>query len=702
MEPKAWAGPARVGPPDLTRKPVSDDSCGVEELKQNNAASDNNRPVPQFFPFATIADLSARRMNTRVGDVESPRRGSPSEVFSRDIDRIHKDGHHKKTRWARTMAIVCAVLATVFLLSTVALAIVVGIKYSQDDKQKESTEPRQNSHFDWPAPSGSLFAHYKKAAVASDHGLCSEIGRDVLIDGGNAVDSMIATLLCIGTVNPQSSGIGGGFLMTLYNSSTGLCQSINARESAPSGATETMFVANPSESVVGYKSIATPGEVHGYWTVFNKFGSGKVTWRRLFEPSISLAHSGFPVSSNLAMVLADKEKLIREDPNMKDIFVNPRTNRVYEEGDILKRHRLANTYSLLANATDPVELFYKGGVAQTIAGEITDNGGLVNESDLAAYETLIEDSPLISGHLPGDLEMCGPPPPSSFVITQAIVNIMAQFYKDGKVDLDDPLVYHRLIEAEKFAYGQRTKLGDPRYVETSKQLVEEMMSAEYAKKIAQKIADVAQPIEFYGSDMTGMAPDHGTSHVTIIDAQGNAVSTTSTINQIFGAVRASPTLGIVWNDQMDDFSSPGLKNSFGYAPSETNFIAPGKRPMSSMSPMIIYNKNENRVEMVVGASGGSYIISSTAQTVVRSLLFNQTVKQAVDSPRFHNQYLPEATECEEAVPIELRKVLVEQYKQNFTMVPKQKSVVQALQSEEGFINGNSDFRRATATYPAGY
>ncbi|ULT90561.1 hypothetical protein L3Y34_008704 [Caenorhabditis briggsae] len=653
-------------------------------------------------------------MITRVGDVESPRRGSPSEVFSSDINHIHRNRKEEKKGCSKWTTIALGVIAIIFLLTTIALAIVVGIKYSEDDKltseaiiQRDETGKAQ---FDWPTPSGSLFAHYKKAAVTSDHGLCSEIGRDVLIEGGNAVDAMIASLLCIGTVNPQSSGIGGGFVMTLYNASTGMCQTINARETAPAAATETMFVENPKESVMGYKSIATPSELHGFWTVFNLYGSGKITWARLFQPSITLAHDGFPVSSNLAMVLADKEKYIREEETMKDIFVNPKTNRVYEEGDILKRQRLASTYALLANATDPVELFYKGGMAQTIAGEITNNGGFVNESDLASYETLIDDAPLLSTHLPGDYEMCGPPPPSSFVITQSIIQVMAQFYKDGQVDLDDPLVYHRLIEAEKFAYAQRTKLGDIKFVESARALVDDMMTEEHTKKIAALIKDTAQPLDYYGGDKKDMpdsetinkAPDHGTSHVSIIDSHGNAVSCTSTVNQILGSMRASPTLGIVWNDQMDDFSTPGQKNSFGYAPSETNFIVPGKRPMSSMSPMIIYNKNENRVEMVAGASGGSYIISSTAQTVIRTLLFNQTVKAAIDAPRFHNQYLPEATETEEAMPKALRDVLVEQYKQNFTVVPRQKSVVQGLISIEGFVEGNSDFRRKTATYPAGY
>ncbi|EYC44186.1 hypothetical protein Y032_0469g2024 [Ancylostoma ceylanicum] len=198
-------------------------------------------------------------------------------------------------------------------------------------------------------------------------------------------------------------------------------------------------------------------------------------------------------------------------------------------------------------------------------------------------------------------------------------------------------------------------------------------------------------------------PDHGTSHVTVIDHDGNAVSCTSTINQIFGSMRASQTLGIIWNDEMDDFSTPGASNAFGFAPSPSNFIAPGKRPMSSMSPMVIYNKNENNIVMVVGASGGSFIISATAQTVIRTMLFNQTVKEAVDAPRLHNQFLPHVTQYEKPVPEEIVTLLTNVYKQNMTMVEKQKSVVQALeQHPDGFIHGNSDFRRQTATYPAGY
>ncbi|VDO78004.1 unnamed protein product [Haemonchus placei] len=577
-----------------------------------------------------------------------------------------------KMRCNRSVAILCAVLAIVFMISTIALAVVVGVKYSKDSELEEElnrsggehhpnaarpggvkedsdqaatadADLRDDSprHIHWPQPSGSLYAQFKRAAVASDHGFCSEIGRDVLIDGGNAVDSMIATLLCIGVVNPQSSGLGGGFLMTLYNASTGRCQTINARESAPLAATEDMFKNDTSQAVYGYRAIATPSELHGFWTVFKKFGSGKVEWSRLFEPSIKLAMNGFPFPVDSFW---NNAPLCQLSWRM-EIFVNRITGRVYEEGDIMKRERYGFTLQLLANASDPVDLFYKGGMAQTIAGEITENGGIIDAKDLASYETLIDEIPLIASGLSGDLEMCGPPPPSSFVITQSIIAVMAEFYRGGKVNLDDPLVYHRLIEAEKFAYAQRTKLGDARFVESAKLLVANMSTPKYTKWIASMIKDVAQPQDYYLGDMTTQlnccssliasycskvctlqVPDHGTSHVTIIDHEGNAVSCTSTVNQILGAMRASQTLGIIWNDEMDDFSTPGAANAFGFAPSETNFIKPGKRPMSSMSPMVIYNKNDNKVVMVVGASGGSFIISATAQAVIRTMLFNQTVK----------------------------------------------------------------------------
>jgi gamma-glutamyltranspeptidase len=680
--------------------------------------------------MARVADVHNIPIN---GAQDLPRRGSPSEVFSRDIlemERSNKNNvkqQQKSAAFFKWIGIIFGVLCVLFLLATIGLAIALGIKMNQQNNQNGDQPPVRPQTISyvpdplnvphnnddrpsladsaWPTPSGSLHAMYKRAAVATDHGLCSEIGRDVLLASGNAVDSMIASLLCIGVVNPQSSGLGGGFLMTLYNATTQRCISIDAREMAPRTANSTMYKNNPEEAVLGWKSIGTPGELHGYWTVFTRYGSGRIAWKDLVDPSIKLARNGFPVSSNLAMVFEEKESYIMADENMKKAFTDPRTGRVYEEGDIMKRPLLADTLEELAQAPDPVHLFYQGGIAQTIAAEMKEHGGYLTLEDLTNYKTIVYEAPLESDALPGDLVMCGPPPPSSFAVTQAIVGIMAQFYneKRGPVNLDDPEVYHRLIEAEKFAYSYRTQLGDINFVKDAQRISQNMTKTSFVHWIASQIPDVAQPLSYYNLDNTVNAEDHGTSHFVALDREGNAVSSTSTINQLLGSKRISPTLGILWNDEMDDFSTPNVTNAFGFAPSETNFIQPGKRPMSSMSPTIVYDKNNGEVKMVVGGSGGSRIISAVAQTIIRAMLFNQTIKEAVDAPRFHNQFIPNVTEYETSAPKTIVQALQTQYHQTFSGIAKQASVVQALtHMEDGFIHGNSDFRRKTSTYPAGY
>ncbi|KAH7716541.1 gamma-glutamyl transpeptidase [Aphelenchoides avenae] len=657
--------------------------------------------------------------------------GSPSDDGS--TNNLHVEQKHKNSSFFKRFALLTATLCALFMLSTVALAVKLGRNPGSTTEEPTSkntiiasalvSQPTNASEdsakWKWPSPSGSLHGEYKRASIATDSGLCSEIGRDIMIAGGNAVDSSIAALFCVGVVNLQSSGIGGGFIMTLYNASTQRCITLDARETAPGSSNATMFVNSPEDAVTGFRAIATPGELHGFWTAFRRFGSGRVAWKQLIEPSIQLARYGFPVSSHLAQVLELKEEDIMADEDMRHVFTDPRTGRVYEEGDILKRERLAETLEELASAEDPVKLFYKEGIAQTISAELKENGelvittcmnvpsdhvsgGHVSLEDLASYETVIHDTPLESEIL-GEFVMCGPPPPSSFAVTQAIITVMAEVYRE-KVDLNDPLVYHRLIEAEKFAYAQRTKLGDIAFVKNAKAIAHNITKKDYAKWIASSIRESAQPLSYYSDNLTTHVPDHGTSHVSALDREGNAVSVTSSVNQILGSKRVSPSLGILWNDQMDDFSTPGKASVLGFSPqSPENFIVPGKRPMSSMSPMVIYNKNDGKVKMVVGASGGTRIISAVAQTVVRSLLFNQTVKEAVDAPRFHNQFLPHVTEYETAVPKGILENLVSERHQNMTSAGTHISAVQALLvMEDGFIHANSDYRRKNAAYPTGY
>lgn len=308
-----------------------------------------------------------------------------------------------------------------------------------------------------------------------------------------------------------------------------------------------------------------------------------------------------------------------------------------------------------------------------------------------------------------ELIMCGPAPPSSFVLTQAIINIVAELYKSKTtVNLDDVEVYHRFIEAQKFIFAERTKLGDTSFVKSARIVSRNMTKHSFIRWIASLIPEKAKPISYYSLNINEQPEDHGTSQVSTIDHDGNAVSVTSTINQLFGAKEMSPTLGIIWNNQMDDFNLPspvGHGEPVGNVePSPENQIAPKKRPMSSMSPMIVYNKNNGKVQMVVGASGGSRIISSVAQTVIRALVLNQTLKEAVDAPRFHNQFLPHTTEYERSIPGEIINQLINvKGQRNMTAINKQPSVVQALLVlDDGFIHGNCDWRRRTATYPTGF
>ncbi|KAF8386171.1 hypothetical protein PRIPAC_75313 [Pristionchus pacificus] len=680
---------------------------------------------------------------TRVGEyVAHPNNGngvwrsSPTDVFSSDIVNMErrKESNESKGKFWKPIALLCSVAAILFFICAVALVGLVVVKYVRDeDKPEEGHHHEQQVSIDdslhpfreemkdgrpatqtvdqsrpktklrWPLPSGSMYTSFRRASIATDHGLCSEVGRDVMMQGGNAVEATIASLLCIGVVNPQSSGLGGGFLMTLFNKTTGRCITIDARETAPAAATQDMYVEHPVDASYGYRSIAVPSELHGFYTAFTRFGSGKVAWRRLVEPAMNLASRGFPVSNNLADVLKRKEKHIMIDEHMTKEFVNPVTGRVYEEGDMMRREALAKTLELIGNDSDPIGLFYRHGMAQSITAEFHRNGAHVTAHDLADYRTQIEETPLVVEDLPGGLSMCGPPPPSSFVVLQAIVRTMARFYNGtGPKNLDDPLVYHRLIETMKFAYAQRAKLGDTRYVQSAAELVSKMITPNFITSIVNKIKDHALPMEDYVDVPMSMPEDHGTSHVSAIDEEGNAVSCTSTVNQLLGSMKISPTLGIIWNDEMDDFSTPGQANLFGFAPSETNFIAPGKRPMSSMSPVIIYSK-DGEVKMVSGAAGGSFIISSVAQAIIHTLFFNQTVKESLDAPRFHHQYLPHKTDYEYTVPAEIIDALRTRYQQNMTVVDKIASVVQSLQvNDDGYIHGNSDWRRKTSTYPSGF
>jgi gamma-glutamyltranspeptidase/glutathione hydrolase len=482
--------------------------------------------------------------------------------------------------------------------------------------------------------------------VASVHPLATQAGVAAFERGGNAVDAAIAVALTLGVVDTPNSGIGGGCFI-LVRRADGSLVAIDGRETAPAAASRDMFVrdgvADPELSRTGPLAVAVPGALAAYELALQR--CGELELRDLLLPAADIAEEGFPIDRVYAAKLkAAEEKLARFAGTRAVLLKKDRT--AFSKGHVLRQPHLAKSYRAIAE--QGVDWFYRGPFAEKAGRWMADNGGVLTAADFAAYQP-IERQPLETTYR--DWTIIGFPPPSSGGVHVAqMLNILERFDLAAEYKRDPPRALHIVAEAMKLAFADRAYwLGDPDYADVPRGLTDKRYAAELAKRIN---PDKVTPVETHG-DPPRTADDlfamKHTTHIAAADSAGNWVAVTASINTSFGSKIIVPGTGIVLNNEMDDFSAqPGKPNAFGLVGAENNAIAPGKRPLSSMSPTIVL-KNGKPV-MTVGAAGGPKIITQALLAIVRRRDFGQSLAEAVAAPRIHHQWLPDNLVVEKTMP----------------------------------------------------
>ena len=495
--------------------------------------------------------------------------------------------------------------------------------------------------------------------VTAQH-LATRVGVDVLKDGGNAVDAAVAVGYALAVVYPAAGNIGGGGFMTIQLAD-GRKTFLDFREKAPLAATANMYLDKngnvvPNLSTKGHLAVGVPGTVSGMELALSKYGTMKRA--TVIAPAIKYAEDGFVLDQGDVDMLETTTEVFKKDAaDSGAIFLNK--GEPFRVGQKLVQKDLAKTLrEISAKGSDG---FYKGWVAQAIVASSQAGKGIITQPDLDQYKTR-ELAPVECDYR-GYHVVSAPPPSSGGVVICEIMNIL-EGYPMQNLGFRSAQAMHYQIEAMRHAYVDRNSyLGDPDYV---KNPLARLLDKDYAAKIRAAIdphkAGVSQDIK------PGVAPHEGsnTTHYSIVDKWGNAVSVTYTLNDWFGAgVMASKT-GIMLNDEMDDFTAKiGVPNMYGLVQGEANAIAPGKRPLSSMSPTIV--TKDGKTVMVVGTPGGSRIITATLLTMLNVIDYGMNIQEAVDAPRFHQQWLPEATNLEPYTLSPDTQKILEGWGQKFTV-----------------------------------
>jgi len=507
--------------------------------------------------------------------------------------------------------------------------------------------------------------HAPHAIVASVHELASRAGVEMLRSGGNAVDAAVATGFALAVVHPQAGNLGGGGFLLLRNA-TGETHFIDFREKAPVSATENMYLdahgnvipeSSKDSSVVGYKSIGVPGSVAGLAYAEKKYG--KLSLEKVIAPAIKLARDGFPLAYEDTQDL-EKDEYLAQFPESKRIFL--RDGNYYQPGEILKQPDLARTLERIAKNPDD---FYRGALARELAAAIHKGGGLITTADLAAYE--VKEREPIRGAYRGYDIISAPPPSSGGVALVEILNILEGFDL-AKLGNRSAQTIHLEAEAFRRAFYDRADfMGDPDFAKVPvAQLIDKKYAAAWRDSIDLNHASVSQDLKRPAifNELERVAQSHpsairepeNTTHYSVVDAEGNAVAVTTTLNDSFGSRVTAEGLGFLLNDEMDDFAAKqGVPNIYGLIQGPANVIAPGKRPLSAMTPTIVLK--DGKPFLILGSPGGPRIITIVANILIGVVDFSLDIAEAVNAPRFHHQWLPDQIFVEDRLSPDTMNVL---------------------------------------------
>ncbi len=527
--------------------------------------------------------------------------------------------------------------------------------------------------------------------VAAQEALAAQIGLDILEQGGNAMDAGVAVALALAVTLPRAGNLGGGGFMIVHDAESGETRAIDYREMAPATAERDMYLDENGDAVSELsrfhgKAVGVPGTVAGMQMVLEKYGT--MTLAEVIQPAIDLAENGITVTADLADSLINLETRLKKWPSSEAIFYKE-DGSFYQPGDTLVQADLAATMKRIAE--QGVDGFYTGETAEKIAAAVQAGGGGMTVEDLGNYKAV--DREPVTGTYRGYEIVSMPPPSSGGVHIVQMLNILEE-YPIGYLGHNSSDTIHLMAEAMKYAYADRSEyLGDPDYVDVP---VDELTSKDYAAFLRGQISrNHAMPSS--GIKPGDLAPYESdqTTHFSVVDKDGNAVSNTYTINFSYGSGMVADGTGVLMNNEMDDFAAkPGVPNAYGLIGGDANAVEAGKRPLSSMSPTIV--KKDGEVYLVTGSPGGSRIITTTMQVIMNMIDHGMNVAEATHAPRIHHQWLPDEIRIEEGIS---NDTIANLEAKGHTI--SLKDVMGSTQSimvdgEAGLLLGSSDPRRTGA------